>query len=365
MVDNLDDCEFWLPSQFLTDDDILMDFHFDTSSKLGSMISTTASNSDLSTETESDEDDFLLAGITHQISRSNLHYSSCSLHSKGWKLSSSPQSTLWGCTCICNQSSSRESGSCPVSPPQQQPPTEDKNDADLEDNKKNKNENATLDLLNKAAGEVARLKMRTEKSIGTGFFDCSQKGVSYPPPLKNLDPIPRLYFQPQFLHFPPMGWAPSNGMQFNQQPKQQPPQNRATKNIKSNTNINNNRPLGLPPSAWPPLQAQSQAQKQDQGQAHTQGQPHAQSLPPRFVVPKREYAGTGVFLPRCVTSPSNETRKKSDGNTSNKSKSGKGSQSQLNNHRRNSGKTTTTTTMTSTTTPVTHIDIQLPQEWTY
>ena len=106
-----------------------------------------------------------------------------------------------------------------------------------------------------------------------------------------------------------MGWAPSNGMQFNQQPKQQPPQK--AKNIKSNTNINNNRPLGLPPSAWPPLQAQSQAQKQDQAQAHTHAQPHAQSLPPRFVVPKREYAGTGVFLPRCVTSPANETRKKS------------------------------------------------------
>jgi hypothetical protein len=39
--------------------------------------------------------------------------------------------------------------------------------------------------------------------------------------------------------------------------------------------------------------------------------PIAQSLPPRFVAPKREYAGTGVFLPRCVTSPANETRKKS------------------------------------------------------
>ncbi|XP_057544455.1 uncharacterized protein LOC130823736 [Amaranthus tricolor] len=354
MKEELDDGEFWLPSHFLTDDDILMDFDCDTDTKLGSL---TATNSDLDftsrcTETESDEEEILLTGLTHQLTRSNLHDSSCPLHSKGWRLSSSPQSTLYGC--MCNQSSSRESGSGPISPPQQPPLTDEKNGAVSETNK---NEKATLDLLNKAAGEVARLKMRNEKSVGTGFFDCSQKGVSYLPPLKNLDQtFPPMYFQPQFLHFPSMGWAPSNGMHYNRQLERQSPQNRATKNDTNNTNNNtgnNNPPLGLPASAWPPLQAQAQ------NKAQTQAQP----LPPLFVAPKRECAGTGVFLPRRVAAPANETRKKSDGNTSTKSKGGKGSQSQSNNHhRRNSGKSSTTAT---TTTTINYNDIQLPQEWTY
>ena len=101
-----------------------------------------------------------------------------------------------------------------------------------------------------------------------------------------------------------MGWAPSNGMHYNRQLERQSPQNRATKNDTNNTNNNtgnNNPPLGLPASAWPPLQAQAQ------NKAQTQAQP----LPPLFVAPKRECAGTGVFLPRRVAAPANETRKKS------------------------------------------------------
>lgn len=307
----------------------------------------TSSNSDLDltsgcTETESDEDDILLAELTRQLARSNLQVSSCPVHSKGYVLSSSPQSTL--CGCLCNQSSSGESPNGPVSPSQLPPREKDNSSSNTNTN------NATLDLLHKAAGEVARLKMRTEKSTGTGFFDCSQKGLLYPSPLRIPDHFnPPVYFHPQFHHLPPMLWAPSNGMQYNQ-PKQQP-QNRATKNNSSNksnnksTTNNNNRPLGLPLSAWPPLQAQAQAQ----AQAHPMP-----PTPPMFVGPKRECTGTGVFLPRRVTTP-NEPRKKSDGNSTKSSKNGKGSQSQSNN-RRNSRTTTST---------VNHTEIQLPQEWTY
>jgi hypothetical protein len=65
----------------------------------------------------------------------------------------------------------------------------------------------------------------------------------------------------------------------------------------------NSRPLGLSPSAWPPLQqAQPQQQQQQKGsgmRAVFLGTPGG----------KRECAGTGVFLPRRVDSPS-ETRRK-------------------------------------------------------
>ncbi|XP_021760133.1 type-2 histone deacetylase 1-like [Chenopodium quinoa] len=351
MAEDLDDGEFWLPSHFLTDDDILMDFDFSApkvpNSGLGFVgygSSSSNSNSDLEltsgcTETESDEEDILLSGLTRKIARVDLQDSSCPVHSKGYVLSSSPQSTL--CGCFCNHGSSRES----LSPPQPPPQNNDKSD----DNNKENSNNATLDLLNKAAGEVARLKMKTEKSTGTGFFDCSQKEVLYPSPLRNPDHFPPIYYQPQFHHFPPMVWAPSNGVQYNQAKQQPLPQNRATNNNKSNNksngNNNSNRPLGLPPSAWPTLQ-----------QVQAQNQAHPMPPQPMFVGPKRECNGTGVFLPRSVTTTPSVPRKKADGNATKSSKTGKGSQSQSSN-RRNASATTTPTASNN--------DIQLPQEWTY
>ncbi|KAL2907075.1 Cytoplasmic tRNA 2-thiolation protein 1 [Bienertia sinuspersici] len=299
MAEDLDDGEFWLPSHFLTDDDILMDFDFSATKPeqvpgqgMGMGMDGFSSNSDLEltsgcTETESDEEDLLHAGLTREMTRSKLNDSSpsCPVHSKGMVLSSSPQSTL--CGCVCNQGSSRESLSGPVSPP-----------------KSGEKGNSTLDLLNKAAGEVARLKMmKTEKTTttGTGFFDCSQKGILYPAPLRNPDHFPPLYFQPHLHHFPPMVWAQSNGLQYN--PPKQPP-SRGTKNNTNNKSSSNNgkngRPLGLPPSAWPPLQPQAQNQAQNPA--------HVGSM---FAGPKKECAGTGVFLPRRVSITPSDTRNKS------------------------------------------------------
>lgn len=82
MAESLDDGEFWLPAQFLTDDDIFMDqgsikrsnnkdgngfsSHgfdlFGPSSDLSSPVESVIG----STETESDEEDYL-AGLTRQI----------------------------------------------------------------------------------------------------------------------------------------------------------------------------------------------------------------------------------------------------------------------------------------------------------
>uniref|UniRef100_A0A803KWH9 Uncharacterized protein n=1 Tax=Chenopodium quinoa TaxID=63459 RepID=A0A803KWH9_CHEQI len=240
MAEDLDDGEFWLPSHFLTDDDILMDFDFSApkvpNSGLGFVgygSSSSNSNSDLEltsgcTETESDEEDILLSGLTRKIARVDLQDSSCPVHSK-------------------------------------------------------------------------------------------------------------------------MVWAPSNGVQYNQAKQQPLPQNRATNNNKSNNksngNNNSNRPLGLPPSAWPTLQ-----------QVQAQNQAHPMPPQPMFVGPKRECNGTGVFLPRSVTTTPSVPRKKADGNATKSSKTGKGSQSQSSN-RRNASATTTPTASNN--------DIQLPQEWTY
>lgn len=87
MAQELDDGEFWLPSDFLTDEDLLTDFkpgHLratkrsdDFSQGFGNSF---WSNSDLSspvesvngsTETESDEDEFL-TGLTQKMAHSTL-----------------------------------------------------------------------------------------------------------------------------------------------------------------------------------------------------------------------------------------------------------------------------------------------------
>ncbi|XP_074309161.1 uncharacterized protein LOC141643764 [Silene latifolia] len=264
----LDDAEFWLPSHFLTDDDILSDFGFGSGS--GSS----------STEPETSDDD------DHLLTR---------------PFSTSPQSTLFGCDRL---------GSSPGSPtgPVQV------DDDDVSD------KTATLELLNKAAGEVAKIKL-TKNTTGTGFFDCSntaKKGLFCPPPLPQF--TPPFYSHPHFPRFPPhMMRGP---IQLPQPPPQQQ-QNRVTNN-NNNKNNGNNRPLGLPPSAWPPLPGQTQAQAQ--AQAQTQGQ--AQPMMGMFVAPQRDSVGTGVFLPRGVATTA-QPKKKSDGKAT-KTKNNKSSQRQNN-----------------------------------
>lgn len=87
MAQELDDGEFWLPSEFLTDDDLLMDFNTDyVKTKRADDFSLGFSSSDLSspvesvmgsTETESDEDDFI-SGLTRKVARSTLQDSTFS-----------------------------------------------------------------------------------------------------------------------------------------------------------------------------------------------------------------------------------------------------------------------------------------------
>lgn len=318
MEKDLDDCEFWLPPQFLTDDDLLMDFKNlsvgegkinaknklfggDFQSEFAYGFNPFGSHSDLSspvesvvgsTETESDEDDF----ITRKMAHSTLQE-----HIKGLSLSGSPQSTL----CGCKQGSSRGSPTCP-SQASSPPPL---NRPDL-----------SLDLLYAAAGEVARIRMMEESA---GLYHNKGGGIWSAPPRKT-SPVPvgpqnpkqnlglfstnqaqLSYQQLQVAQFQRLkqqqmikqGQGGYRQFPLNQS-HQQMAENRARNGVKG--------ALNLPNSAWPTLQ-QSQQQQQQQSQPN-----HGSGMRAVFLGnpgPKRECAGTGVFLPRRVGTQT-ETRKK-------------------------------------------------------
>ncbi|KAL9426143.1 hypothetical protein AB3S75_033007 [Citrus x aurantiifolia] len=350
MAQSLDDGEFWLPPQFLTDDDILMDLSMTNNSNIkksrnnkeGFDLEADAtkslfpfefpygfgafghSSSDLSspvesvvgsTETESDEEDYI-AGLTRQIAHSTLEDDALAADkTKARFVSGSPQSTL--CTvgrgCGCGQGSSRGSPGCQSqvsSPPE------------------------TWDLLYAAAGEVARMRMN-EESYGYhqhngGLLGPPRKPSPISVPLKNHHPnhfdaaggiysrqhqllshqrlqatqFQQLKHQQQQMMKQQQGSSVWGGPQQQTQSKpnglyQVGGMNRLTRSIS-----NNGRSLGLSPSAWPALQhAATQPQQQQNGsgmRAVFLGAPSA----------KRECAGTGVFLPRRINTPT-EPRKKS------------------------------------------------------
>ncbi|TYI11125.1 hypothetical protein ES332_A09G189700v1 [Gossypium tomentosum] len=323
MAEVLDDGEFWLPSQFLTDDDFFADgvkttndtnslkdgfgleldgnkslFPFEIPGGFGSLGLSPDLGSPVesvlgSTETESDED--YLAGLTRQMAHCTLEDDSrrndrsfAAENTKGWVLSSSPQSTLCALPsgCGCKQGSSRASPNCQSrvsSPP------------------------GTWDLLYAAAGEVERLRMNEE-----GYGGFNNRGLLGPParkPSPNLD-VSGFYTQQSLSH---NKLRTTHFQQLKQQQlmKQQNAlawgglKQQQQNHVVQNRGRYANRTLGLAPSAWPPLQQQQQQQQQPQPlngsgmRAVFLGNPNG----------KRECAGTGVFLPRRVGSFS-EPRKK-------------------------------------------------------
>ncbi|XAR68884.1 hypothetical protein NMG60_11000288 [Bertholletia excelsa] len=337
MAENIDGGEFWLPSQFLTDDDILMDFkvgniggkgreadgglYFPSGFPRGfgslgpySGLSSPVESVGSSTETESDEEEYI-AELTRKMARSTLRddlwnqqpgldYQS----QKSWAMGGSPQSTLCSVTggCGCNKCSSRGSPNCPSqvsSPPAL------------------KRKDAAWDLLCAAAGEVARMRMIDERSVyyqNRGGFCNLRSPSNSSVPLKNVNthlgfPSEQSpsYQQLQIAQFQRLKqqqmmkeqgctiWGqPKGGGGHYQQSQSEPVVENRARNI--------GRPMGLSASAWPTLQ-QSQQQQQPPPLP-----PPSSGMRAVFLGnpgSKRECAGTGVFLPRCVGSLT-ETRKK-------------------------------------------------------
>lgn len=199
MSDKLDEAEFWLPSEFLTDEDILMDnkenlvrsiglcfpseFPYDYGS---SVLSSPVESVVGSTETESDEDDLLLTELTRQLTLHEAHKIALAQkdHEKAWVLSGSPQSTLSQVGSWSGRSTVLSNGS-PNGPSQvSSPPT-----TPLGVN------NDAWDLIYQAAGQVARLKMN-----GGGDGPTRNPGLlgpprrlPTPPPLTNSSPSSTVY----------------------------------------------------------------------------------------------------------------------------------------------------------------------------
>ncbi|CDP19646.1 unnamed protein product [Coffea canephora] len=198
MSDKLDEAEFWLPSEFLTDEDILMDnkenrvksvglcfpseFPYDYGS---SVLSSPVESVVGSTETESDEDDLLLTELTRQLALHEAHKITPAQknHEKAWALSGSPQSTLTQVGSWSGRSTMSSNGS-PNGPSQvSSPPT----------TPLGVNDDA-WDLIYQAAGQVERLKMN-----GSGDGPTRNPGL-LGPPRRLPTPPPPTNFSPSTVY---------------------------------------------------------------------------------------------------------------------------------------------------------------------
>ncbi|XP_019198138.1 PREDICTED: uncharacterized protein LOC109191910 isoform X2 [Ipomoea nil] len=319
MAEELDDCEYWLPPQFLTEDDLLMDFKkaaskgnggnkgmglgrdFGAPQELGygGFGAFLSSTSDLSspveslTETESDEDDYI-TGLTRKMAQSTLHDSVYDHeNTKAWRLSGSPQSTLCGvlgggCGCSPNYPSRVSS-----------PPTpEMARNAD----------DGAWDLLYAAAGEVARMKLMEEAAAA---LYQSKNGVWAPPRRPSPVTVPSHKTStpqnPQLSTYQQLQLAQFQRLKQLQMVKNQQGGSIGPYQAVNQSRIAKNGGGGVgfrPPSAWPTLQQSQQQQLPGSGmRAVFLGNPAGGGGA------KRECSGTGVFIPRRTGNPS-ESRKK-------------------------------------------------------
>ncbi|XP_074340036.1 uncharacterized protein LOC141677857 [Apium graveolens] len=292
MTEELDDGEFWLPPKFLSDDDFLMEFGNVKSPGFG----LTRPNSDLSspgesvvgsTETESDEDEYLF-GLNKKFAKSSINDDLWKVEpgfgyeNKKWSstMATSPQSTLCNVMGGGCAFSSRGSPNC-TSPPLSKAANE---------------KNTAWSLLYEAAGEVEKMRRFDEAAAKAraAHFGAARNPNSPNPVGKNsfntnyglyANQLQANQFQQMKQQQAMKQQQQGNNLRWNQQQQQMGFQNRGR-------NANNGRALGLSHSAWPTLQQSQQPQQQPGSgmRAVFLGNPGA----------KRECSGTGVFLPRRV-----------------------------------------------------------------
>lgn len=346
MAESVRQPELWLPSQFLTEEDALMDkenlnknglkpslsfptefpYEFDSfgsNSALSSPVESVAG----STETESSDEEDFFAGLTRRLTQSTLYETqklavpSFSHTKPEWVTAGSPQSTLSGIGSWSGRSGVSSNGS-PNGPSQYPSPPTTPFGA----------QNDTWDLIYAAAGQVARLKMCGESQKyniqSRGLLTLPKTNSTSAPKPCNYGLYPNqslthnLPQTTQFQHVKPqcasiwgrqqvkVGLSPSSTpTPTPTQQHQREPQSQTQSRVRSSTGFEsgrNGRTLGLSQSAWPSLQAQNQNQV-----------PNHNGPSMRTVVlggsssVKRECAGTGVFLPRRYNNPTDSRKKTS------------------------------------------------------
>nr|GMD36392.1 uncharacterized protein LOC109150907 isoform X1 [Ipomoea batatas] len=274
---DLDDGEFWLPPQFLADDDL----------KKGRFPSSPVESVN---ETESDEDEFI-SGLTRKMAHSTLEDDSAFEYNcgKAWRLSGSPQSTLCGVLGGGTQISSRGSTNC--SSRASSPP--------LPAEQPGKGDGGAWDLLFAAAGDVARMKMMEESAR----LYSNQNGIWAPP--RNVSPVggptPKSSQNSHQFQFPQhSNYQELHMAQFQRMKQHEMGMQGRNGMVGLIPYLNSNHPQPNM-SAWPTLQQSLQQPCRGSGmRAVFIGNPGGA---------KRECAGTGVFLPRTVGTPA-EPRKK-------------------------------------------------------
>ncbi|MED6179962.1 hypothetical protein PIB30_005761 [Stylosanthes scabra] len=299
MAENLDDGEFWLPPQFLTNDDTpFNDFGYNNLTSLLNRQNDVVSRQMLSypyspvesSETESSDEEeqyhHQIAELTRRVAHTTLGHSFPSQKSKSMVVSGSPQSTLCGCGGGGGSSSSPNSG-CHVT-----------------------SKRATWDLLRAAAGEVER--MRHAHHLNDNFtterrrFDHHNANVVVPPTNPGIVAFNNnhnhLSLTQQKLQIAQFEMLKQQQMAKQQQQGSGPvwcgAQNRGRRDAGGLCDA----------AAWPCLQAQQHVKQQNQ-------QKYGTGMRAVFLGnTKRESTGTGVFLPRRVeraAESKNESRKKS------------------------------------------------------
>ncbi|KAL5133724.1 hypothetical protein HKD37_03G007013 [Glycine soja] len=274
MADNLDDGEFWLPPQFLTDEDDDDTSFCNNLTAQNYAVSRSLFFSSSSSETESDEEDHL-AELTRRVAL-ELDLNNKGVFGDG---GGSPQSTL----------SVFENSGKGSSPNDAVPP--------------HVNSSSTWDLLRAAAGEVERICDESCNRYGQNFLTPSSVDASVQQPNAvncangvglGFYPQQKQHQQQPSLCHQQLQIAQFEMMKKQQQQRQMVPPNRGINNNNNNVvtvgNVVNG--LGLSGSAWVP--------------------PPGSRMRAVFLAGKIEKStGTGVFLPRCVdTRNNNDSRKK-------------------------------------------------------